>query len=188
MEQETKKRGRPKKIVEPVVNEETKENSKATTEVKQKELEIKNIVVEKKSEWPDIKVLKDWDRTDPLKLSAQDPEYAYRWLRDKADNLSIKTSNDPNIGYWKIVPPEHLNELEKRFGTKILRAADGLCHKGDLVLAYMPKEFHKERLRIKEERAKKAVQSVKETLEKGIPGKGILTEKQLGMEGKDYKR
>lgn len=142
----------------------------------------------KKNEWPDVKVLKDWDRTDPLKLTAEDPEYAYRWLRDKSDNISLKTSNDPNIGYWKIVPSEHLDELEKKFGIKIERAADGLCRKGDLILAYMPKEFYLEKTKIKQLKAKAPMKAVDKKLAEGDASVGIQTEKQLGTEGKDFKR
>lgn len=148
-----------------------------------------------KDGWPDVKVLKDWDRVDPLKLTAQDPEYAYRWLRDKADNISLKTSNDPNIGYWRLVPTEHLDALEKRDKIEILRASDGLCRKGDLILAYMPKKFYLARQEIKKKKAKAPMEMVNRKLKEGIPGAtpgivggGIKTEKQLGMEGKDYRR
>jgi len=177
--QENKKRGRPK-MVKPEVAEETKPQ------------DIKKMET-KRDEWPDIKVLKDWDKVDPLRLTASDPEYAYRWLRDKSDNISLKTSNDPVIGYWKLVPAEHLNGLETRFGVKIERAGDGLCRKGDLILAYMPKKFHDEKLKIKQEKARRPLEAVDKMLKGGIPGAvpgigGIQTEKQLGMEGKNYKR
>jgi len=180
---EEKKRGRPRK--EEIEKVETIEKTPEELQAEMKKtMEHANI----RTEWPDVSVLKDWGRTDPLKLTAEDPQWAYRWLRDKSDNINFKTSNDPTMGYWKIVPSEHLDELEKKFGVKILRAGDGLCRRGDLILAYMPKKFWMGKVKIKEERARAARAAIDEMQKDGIPGKGIQTEKQLGMEGKNFRK
>ena len=144
----------------------------------------------KKDEWPDISVIKDWTLNDPLKLSAQDPEFAYRWLRDDHKNIATKTASHLS-GLWKIVPKEHIDALEKRFNVKIHRAPDGLIRYGDLILGYIPKNIYGHKQKIKAERAKAPMAEIDKMLKEGaspseLQGihsslEGIKTEKQLGM-------
>ncbi|MBM4240579.1 MAG: hypothetical protein FJ150_02740 [Euryarchaeota archaeon] len=141
-------------------------------------------------EWPDISVIKDWTVNDPLRLSAKDPEFEYRWLRDDHKNISIKTSNYIG-GLWRIVPKEHIDALEKRFNIKLYRAPDGLIRYGDLILGYIPKKIYEQKQKIKAERTRKPIEDVDKTLKEGIDLKelqgihptlkGIQTKEQLGM-------
>ena len=131
-----------------------------------------------KKEFPELEILKDFYVIDRLYVERKDPNYVYRWLRDQNINISLKTSNDPQIGFWKICQPEDLDEMKV---DPKLRSADGLLRRGDLILARMPRPVYERKTEIRTERTKALEASVSQTLREGIPEKGIQTKKQLGI-------
>ena len=136
-----------------------------------------------------IEVVKDFDGTvDVFYLSAKDPNFEYRFLRDDPKNINIKTTNLLfQKGGWQICPKEHLLRVglkDKDF------APDGLLRRGDQILAFMPKALFKEKEVQKLKDATEPIKAVKRLVEKGDPAagagihetmKGIQTKKQLNM-------
>ena len=125
-----------------------------------------------------IELLSDFYAVDRLFVEGKDPNYAYRWVRDHNINISIKTSNDPFLGFWKICQPEDLDRMNI---SKDLRSADGLLRRGDLILAQQPKEVYEKKETYRKKRAQAPVTQAIENLTKGDPSKGIVTAKELGM-------
>ena len=138
---------------------------------------------------PDVEIEQDFYAIDILALDNKDPEYAYRWLNDKASNINVKTSNDPIQGGWKICDETDLKRL--KLDNKAGQAADGLIRRGTLILAKMPKAKWEKKVAYKTFRAKKQLAETKELLDHGDPSagagthpslKGLQTQKQLKME------
>jgi hypothetical protein len=135
-------------------------------------------------------IIRDYyGQVDPFYLSKKNPEYEYRFLRDEAKNLSIKTGNLLlQKGGWQLCPKEHL----RRLGIKDMELSpDGFLRRGDTVLAFMPKKLYEEKFRKKVADANEPVSAVKRLVRDGDPNtggkelhdsmKGIQTAKQLGM-------
>ena len=137
-----------------------------------------------------LEVIKDYDgKIDPFYLSAKDPDYEYRFLRDDRKNLSMKTGNMLfQKGGWQIVPREHLPKI----GVKdAFISPDGLYRVGDLILARMPKSLFLDKQKQKEKDAQAPMDAIKRVEKEGDPSvggtdvhgsmKGIQTQKKLGM-------
>lgn len=137
-----------------------------------------------------LEIIRDYyGNVDPFYLTKKDPKYAYRFLRDEPKNITTKTGNLLfQKGGWQICPREHL----LRLGLKDKEiSADGLCRRGDTILAFMPKELFDEKEKYKIEQANLPIKEIKRKIKQGDPtvgGKdihdtmaGIQTQKQLGM-------
>ena len=170
--QETGKRGRPPKA-KPMEN--------SSPEVKEKEIKTGEYSLE---------IIRDYyGNVDPFYLTKKDPKYAYRFLRDEPKNITTKTGNLLfQKGGWQICPREHLLKL----GLKDKEISpDGLCRRGDTILAFMPKELFDEKEKYKIEQANLPMKEIKRKIKQGdlnVGGKdihdtmqGIQTQKQLGM-------
>lgn len=146
-------------------------------------------VAPKKDEYT-LEVIKDYDgKIDPFYLSAKDPDYEYRFLRDDRKNLSMKTSNMLfQKGGWQIVPREHLPKI----GIKdAFISPDGLYRVGDTILARIPKSLFLEKQKQKEANAQAPMDAIKRVEKEGDPSeggvdihrsmKGIQTQEKLRM-------
>jgi len=103
-------------------------------------------------------------------LEYQDKGYTYRWLKDKQENLSIKTSNALHQkGGWQLVPKAHMINL----GYKEREISpDGWFRRGDTILARMPKDLFARKQAVKKKRASAPMDAVKRMIEKGDPHAG----------------
>jgi hypothetical protein len=126
---------------------------------------------------------------DVTYLNKTDPRFHYRFLRFDQKRLSIATGNLLfSGGGWQLCSREHLLRMgipDREIGV------DGLLHRGDLVLAFIPKALHEEKLKMKEEKAKAPIEGINRLLKDGdssVGGegmhpsmKGIQTASKLGM-------
>ena len=142
-----------------------------------------------------IKIVEDFDgKVDPFTLSNKDPKYAYRFLRAEDKNLSTKTGNLLyQKGGWQICQKEHLKKigLKDEFITKNDKLSpDGLCRRGDTVLAFMPKELFEKKQAYKRKLANEKTDAVQRLISKGDPSvsgighsnmKGLQTKEALKM-------
>ncbi len=139
-----------------------------------------------------LEVIKDYDGViDPFYLSKKDPNYAYRFLRFEPKNMNIKTSNMLfQKGGWQPCPKEHC----LRIGIKEAELGpDGLCHRGDQILAFMPKKLFEEKEEFKRRQANEPMDAIQRLIKHGDPDnpelkglghetmKGLQTQKALGM-------
>ena len=137
-----------------------------------------------------LEIIRDYyGNVDPFYLTKKDPKYAYRFLRDDPKNITMKTGNLLfQKGGWQICPRDHLIGL----GLKDKELSpDGLCRRGDTILAFMPKELFDEKEKYKSEQANLPVKQIKRLIKQGDPSvggvdvhdtmKGLQTQKQLGM-------
>lgn len=195
--------GRPKKIQEEntaVLDEETKIEEKSKTMPDTNLTEIKTGKVKKGAYFASI-TTDFYGDVDAFYVTEKDPEFRYHFLREEEKNLSLKTSDIlSQKGCWQICPKEYLLQIgitPDRIGE------DGRYRKGDLVLAFMPKELYalkeeykrKERM-LKTNQIKRMIGDPDNPVERnriageGIPElarmghntiRGIETKKQLGM-------
>lgn len=120
-------------------------------------------------------------------LNKKDPNYEYHWLNSDQKNLSIKTSNVlVDRGGWQLCPRKHLVEKLKIAETEV--SADGLLRRGDLVLAFMPKDLYAKKQDFKKKKANERMSAIERRLKEGENTehihhsmKGIQTAKQLGL-------
>ena len=168
-----------------------KENSKPVSDSPSAVAEpVDAPIVEDPTDKYSVEVVRDYyGKVDPFYLSKKDPNYEYRFLYDNPKNLSLKTGNMLfQKGGWQIVPRDHL----KKLGIKEREISpDGVCRRGDTILARIPKELFLEKEKYKKEQAMAPMKTVKRLVEKGdkeTGGKGmhesmrgIETQKQLGM-------
>ena len=139
-----------------------------------------------------LEVIKDYDgKIDPFYLSNKDPEYEYRFLRDDPKNINIKTSNMLfQKGGWQICPKTHC----VRIGVKDTEISpDGLCRRGDQILAFMPKKLFREKQEQKWKEANDPMDAITKMIGEGDPNnpslvglghdtqRGIQTQRDLGM-------
>lgn len=139
-------------------------------------------------------IVKDYDGVvDVFYLNNYDSNYEYRFLRGEDKNLSLKTSNALLAkGGWMICPKVHL----LRIGMKERELSpDGLCRRGDQVLAFMPKELYAEKQALKVKRANEPMGAIKRLLNKGDESvgksihrslRGIQHAEDLGMGKRDH--
>ena len=135
-----------------------------------------------------INIVRDYDGSiDIFYLSKKDPAYEYRFLRDEQKNLSIKTGNIlEQKGGWQLVPREHLVKLG--FNERDI-SPDGLCRRGDTILARIPKDLFKVKDEAKKKKVDDRTRSMERITEKGDPNtggkelhqsmKGIQTKEEL---------
>lgn len=77
--------------------------------------------------------------SDIFRIPNKDPKFAYRFLSDRKENISVKTSNLLlNKGGWQICPMKHLERIGIK---KEVLHPDGSYRVGELILAFMPKEL-----------------------------------------------
>ena len=139
-------------------------------------------------------IVEDYDgKIDPFFLPKKDPNYAYRFLRADDKNLSLKTGNLLfQKGGWQICPRKHLEKIgiKESFISKDKLAPDGMCRRGDTVLAFMPKELFLKKEAYKEKEASAPVDAIERMIKKGddsVRGvghkdmRGLQTQKQMGM-------
>ena len=180
-------RGRPKRIPEgdlKIINEEA--GGVAVAEEP----------VEKFKELPEdyvIQIIKDHDaQIDPFTLNKKDEKYQYRFLRDDQKNLRDKTHNLLyQRGGWQLCSREFLKNRLGMSDEEI--SPDGLCRRGDTVLAFMPKDLYLQKEEYKKNQAEAPVKQIERMIKKGDPEnselsgvghenmKGLQTAKQLGL-------
>lgn len=162
----------------------------AVAEVSKKTLDELNIDnnqgVTVSSEY-DIQVVRDIKGIDFFHIPNPDKKYAYRFILKEDRNLTVKTGNLLHAhGGWKLVDKQHA----ERIGLGKQVGSDGLCHAGELVLGFMPKELYAEKEAYKKSKAKTATSDIDNVLKNGKEEnsfssihdsmKGLQTEKQLG--------
>ena len=138
-----------------------------------------------------VEVIKDYyGRVDVYHLSKKDPNYEYRFLRDEAKNLSIKTGNMLfQSGGWQICSRDHLLKIgvAERFISP-----DGVYRVGENILARMPKKLYAEKEAEKVKRANAPMNALQRKLKHGDKSaehstslhptlRGIETAEALGM-------
>ena len=159
-------------------------------DLKKPKEETSTIPANKVADDYNINIVEDYDgKIDPFSLSNKDPKYVYRFLRDEHKNIHLKTSNMLyQKGGWQICGSEHC----KRIGIASSELSpDGLCRRGDTVLAFMPKELFKKKDAAKKREAKEPSDAIRRLIAEGDPNaggremhdsmKGIQTGKALGM-------
>ena len=140
-----------------------------------------------------LQVVVDYDgKIDPFFLSKKDPNFEYRFLRDERKNINIKTNNMLlQSGGWQICSKEF---LIKRLGMSEDKdkgeiSPDGLCRRGDTILAFMPKDLYKKKESYKSKLANDKIDAIKRLVDQGDKNvgkeihdsmKGIQTEEQMG--------
>ena len=132
--------------------------------------------------------------TDVFQIPTPDPKYEYRGIYHKDENMSKRTNNMLHQGGgWQPCPREHLLKLGYRSNDI---GPDGLLHRGDLVLARIPKELYQKKLEVKARKAAAPMSAVMRMIKKGDPGRaginvhptmrGLQTKEQLNANfGKD---
>jgi len=141
-----------------------------------------------------VNIIKDYDQNiDPTYLSSKDPNYEYRWLLDKRENMSLKTGNLLfQKGGWQVCAKEFLIKHLKLREVEL--AADGHLRRGELILAFMPKKLYLEKEEFKIKKANAPMDAIQRLIKKGDPDnpelaglggsekqKGLQTDKDLGM-------
>ena len=103
--------------------------------------------------------------SDMFRIPHKDPNYSYRFLRDDADNMSVKTSNLLlQKGGWQICPLKHLI----RIGIKEdLLQPDKSYKVGRMVLAFMPMKLFLKKEVEDRRKANEAMAGVKRLVEEG---------------------
>jgi len=179
-----------KKEVKPEIKSEVKLETKSVEQVDVHKQNLKNLG-DGKDEY-NVRIIRDYyGAVDIFYLENKDPNYAYRFIRDNAKNISEKTTNLLHMkGGWQLVPREHLVNVLKLDPTRDV-SPDGLCRRGDQILARMPKELFDEKEEIKRKRAQDPVDAVERKMKKGDPNvggseihesmKGIQTQEDLDM-------
>lgn len=138
-------------------------------------------------------IVYDYDGVvDLFYLNEQDRNFEYRFLRADEKNLSIKTSNALfDRGGWQICPKEHLLRIGMKESSL---SPDGMCRRGDTVLAFMPKDIHKKKEEYKRKKANEPMGALKRLLKDGDKTvgssihrslRGIQHAEDLGMGKRD---
>lgn len=105
-------------------------------------------------------------RIDITHLEKQDPNYAYRWLKDEHKNLTIKTSNALyQKGGWQLVPKKHV--VEKLGISESEISPDGWYRRGDTILARMPKELFEKKEAYKFKKANAPMDAIQRMIKEG---------------------
>lgn len=169
------------------------ENIKNVPTVPKEKEQPKQQTTEKYDDYT-IEIVQDNDAVvDPFYLPNKDPRYEYRFIRADEKNISIKTSNLLHFkGGWQLPPRKHLLKigLSDTLISKDKLAPDGLCRRGDTVLAFMPKELYEKKVAHKLKKANEPVDAIKRLIGKGDPSvagvghkdmKGLQTKEQMKM-------
>ncbi len=178
-------RGRPKKVIEA-----TSETIAGTEGI---------IVVQPDMDKTEIKpdytleVIRDfYGNIDPTYLSNKNPDFEYRWLNSRADNVTLKTGNLLfNKAGWQLCPREHLFKIgikEKELNP------EGYYQRNELILAFMPKSLYLEKEAHKKRQADAPMNMINRLLKKGSKEagesihptmKGLQTASVLGFTTKE---
>ena len=149
----------------------------------------KAIEVFEKDDGYNIEIVDDENApSDVFQIPAPDKAYEYRGIYYKAENVSMKTSNMLHqSGGWQLCPREHLLKIgykQQEIGP------DGLLHRGDLVLARIPRELYERKQEVKRKKAMAPMDAIMRTIKKGDPDrsgfkphpsmKGLQTKEQMG--------
>jgi hypothetical protein len=103
---------------------------------------------------------------DMFRVPYKDPNFAYRFLRDDKDNMSVKTSNLLlSKGGWQVVPIRHLTVVNK-IDKKLLQP-DGSYKVGSLILAFMPMKLFLKKEAEDRRKTNEAMAGVKSLVEEG---------------------
>lgn len=146
-------------------------------------------VVYEKDDGYNIEIVDDENAPmDVFQIPNPDADFEYRGIYyTKEDNLFKKTTNMLHQhGGWQLCPREHLLKIgykQQEIGP------DGLLHRGDLVLARIPKELYERKQEVKRKRAAAPMDAIMRTIKKGDPNrsgfnvhpsmKGLQTKEQL---------
>lgn len=102
---------------------------------------------------------------DIFRIPNKDPNFEYRFLSDRKENLSVKTSNLLYLkGGWQICPLKHLERIGIKKETL---NPDGSYRVGELVLAFMPKQLFEKKAQEDRRKANSAMAGVKRLVEEG---------------------
>lgn len=114
-------------------------------------------------------IMDNEDGADIFRIPKKDPNFEYRFLADRKENLNIKTSNNLLMkGGWQICPAKHL----ERIGiTKRVLHPDGSYRVGELVLAFMPKKFFERKMTEDKKKRDTAMKGIASLVEKGDRGR-----------------
>ncbi len=157
---------------------------KANREAKEREVELEaglgNVAVEEVvakvkpvkavNEFNDeytLQVDSDFDPgADLFRVPNKSPEFAYRYLRDDAERISITTSTLLHQkGGWQLVPKAHC--LRIGFTERDL-SEDGFRRIGKHILAFMPMNIYEKKVQGKQEKTRMRTQGIKRLVEDGI--------------------
>lgn len=150
-----------------------------------------------------LEIVKDFDGAiDLFYLNKSDPNFYYRWLKRKDENLAMKTTalrlNSQGeipvsqVGGWQIVPRNHLLRMGI-CSEKELQPDGTYMRGGEMVLAFMPKDLWEKKKAFKQKEAEAPMRQVKRLLNEGDPSvgsdikagdkrlKGLQTREALGM-------
>lgn len=104
---------------------------------------------------------------DIFRIPNKDPKFEYRFLSDRKDNLSVKTSNLLLMkGGWQICPLKHLERIGIK---KEVLHPDGSYRVGELVLAFMPKELFAKKVAEDRRKASSAMAGVQRLVDGSSP-------------------
>lgn len=105
------------------------------------------------------------DGADIFRIPNKDPNFEYRFLSDRKENMSVKTSNLLFMkGGWQICPTKHLERIGIK---KEVLHPDGSYRVGELILAFMPKELFDKKAKEDRRKADSAMAGVKRLVEEG---------------------
>lgn len=186
--------GRPKKNLE--VEEIEKEAGLTTTAVVEPEKPVVTSKVYDEDDGYNIEIVEDPNApADVFMIPKPDVGYEYRGIYfGKDENVSLRTGNMLyQGGGWQLCPKQHLLKIgykESDIGP------DGLLHRGDLVLARIPKHLYQKKMEEKRKKAVAPMDAIQRMIKKGDPTrggstvhptmKGLQTKEQLGNNfGKD---
>lgn len=136
-----------------------------------------------------IEVVKDYyGNVDIFYLPKKDPRYEYRYLRADDKNLTMATGNMLfQGGGWQLCDKTHCTRIG--IDERYLDPA-GHYRLGDLVLAFIPKHLHAEKMKVEAQKASDQLNAIETRMKEGSSEgsdihesmKGIQTQKQLGIE------
>lgn len=113
-----------------------------------------------------MEVLSDNEEaSDIFRIPHKDPNFEYRFLSDRKENLSVKTSNLLLLkGGWQICPLKHLERIGIKKETL---NPDGSYRVGELILAFMPKQLFEKKIAEDRRKSNLAMSGVKRLVEEG---------------------
>ena len=114
---------------------------------------------------PTILIGKTWQPPDPLRVDYKDPNYAYRWVKEK--NLEQKK-------YEGWVPVDRESGKEK-YANPDGAHNDSFYHYRESILCKMPRDMARERNKFYRDRANKSLESAKTNFRKEANRMGIET-------------
>lgn len=114
-----------------------------------------------------LQVDSDYDpAADLFRVPKKDPEFAYRYLRDDAERISITTSTLLHQkGGWQLVPKAH--NLRIGFTERDL-SEDGFRRIGKHILAFMPIGLYDLKVKGKQDKTQMRTKGIKRLVDDGI--------------------